>query len=168
VQTIDGPWEVSFDPAWGGPQSEQFETLISWTDHPDPGIQAYSGKATYTKLFSCNLQLDESATNRNGVKDLYLLDLGDVKDSGIASVRLNGKDLGIVWTKPFRVDISSALRAGRNELEIDVINSWRNRLLADSKLPADERLTKTNIQVKRDWRPLEAGLLGPVQILRRQ
>jgi hypothetical protein len=168
VLTIEGPWEVRFDPAWGGPKSVRFETLISWTDHPEAGIQAYSGKATYTKVFSCNLQLDESASNRNGPKDLFLLDLGDVKDSGIASVRLNGKDLGIVWTKPFRVDISGVLRRGRNELEIDVVNSWRNRLLADSKLSANERLTKTNIQVKRDWRPLEAGLLGPVQILRRQ
>ena len=168
VLTIEGSWEVHFDPAWGGPQSVQFDTLISWTDHPDPGIQAYSGKATYTKVFNCDFQLDESASNRNGRKDLFLLDLGDVKDSGIASVRLNGKDLGIVWTKPFRVDISGVLRRGRNELEIDVINSWRNRLLADSKLPIDERLTKTNIQVRRDWRPLESGLLGPVQILRRQ
>jgi hypothetical protein len=168
VLSIEGPWEISFDPAWGGPQSVQFDTLISWTDHPDPGIQAYSGKATYTKLFSCNLQLDESSTNRNGPKNLYLLDLGQVKDSGVASVRLNGKDLGIVWTKPFRVDVSGVLKQGRNELKIDVINSWRNRLLADDRLPADERLTRTNITVKRNWRPLKAGLLGPVQILHKQ
>lgn len=97
-------------------------------------------------------------------KDSYMLDLGDVKDIGIASIRLNGKDLGVVWTRPFRVDISGVLKAGRNELEIDVINSWRNRLLADNKLPVNERLTRTNIRVKRDWRPLDSGLLGPVQI----
>ncbi len=166
--SIEGPWDVSFDPAWGGPQSVRFETLISWTDHPNAGIKAYSGKATYAKVFDCDIQLDEPASNRNGRKDLFFLDLGEVKDSGIASVRLNGKDLGIIWTKPFRVDISDVLRRGRNELEIDVINSWRNRLLADNKLPADKRLTRTNIQIKHDWRPLEAGLLGPVQILHNQ
>jgi hypothetical protein len=93
------------------------------------------------------------------------LDLGDVKDMGIASVCLNGKDLGIVWTKPFQVDISGVLKTGNNELEIDVVNSWRNRLLADQKLPMDKRLSRTNIRVKPDWQPLDSGLLGPVQIL---
>ncbi|MBN2180390.1 MAG: hypothetical protein JW715_00645 [Sedimentisphaerales bacterium] len=169
VFSVEGPWEVCFDPALGGgPQSVQFETLISWTDYPDAAVKAYSGKATYKKIFVCDIQLDESGANQTEKKDLYLLDLGQVKDTGIASVRLNGKDLGVVWTKPFRVDILGALRSGRNELEIDVINSWRNRLLADNRLPADERLTRTNIQVKRDWRPLDSGLLGPVRILRRQ
>ncbi len=157
VYTIEGPWEVHFDPAWGGPQSVQFDKLISWTNHPDPGVKDYSGKATYKKVFDCTLKLNE--------KNSYYLDLGDVKDVGIAAVRLNNKDLGVVWTKPFQVEISDVLKAVQNELEIVVVNSWRNRLLADKKLPADQRLTKTNIQVKPDWKPLDSGLLGPVQIL---
>ncbi|MCJ7778526.1 MAG: hypothetical protein MUP16_09460 [Sedimentisphaerales bacterium] len=157
VYTIEGPWEVHFDLAWGGPQSVAFDTLISWTNHLDPGVKSYSGKATYKKVFDCNLQLNK--------KDSFLLDLGDIKDVGIAAVRLNGKDLGVVWTKPFQVDISGVLKTGQNELEITVVNSWRNRLLADQKLPVDKRLTRTNIQVKPDWKPLDSGLLGPVQIL---
>jgi hypothetical protein len=155
--TIEGPWGVHFDPAWGGPQSVQFDKLISWTNHPDPGVKSYSGKATYKKVFDCALQLSDT--------DSYWLDLGDVKDVGIASIRLNSKDLGVVWTKPFQVDISGVLKASQNKLEIVVVNSWRNRLLADQKLPADERLTRTNIRVKPGWKPLDSGLLGPVQIL---
>jgi hypothetical protein len=160
VYSIEGPWNVHFDPAWGGPQSVAFETLISWTNHSNPGVKNYSGKAIYKKVFDCNLQLDK--------KDSYFLDLGDVKDVGIASIRLNGKDLGVVWTKPFQVDISGVLTTGRNEVEIIVVNSWRNRLLADQNLPENERLTRTNIQVKPDWKPLDSGLLGPVQILCQQ
>jgi hypothetical protein len=165
VYTIEGPWDVNFwawpsltgDPAWGGQQSVTFDTLISWTNHSDPNVKNYSGKATYKKIFDCALQLSDT--------DSYWLDLGDVKDMGIASVCLNGKDLGIVWTKPFQVDISGVLKTGNNELEIDVVNSWRNRLLADQKLPMDKRLSRTNIRVKPDWQPLDSGLLGPVQIL---
>jgi len=157
IYTIEGPWEVHFDPAWDGPQTIVFDTLISWAAHPDPGVKDYSGKATYKKIFDYASKLDD--------KDSYWLDLGDVKDVGIAAVRLNGKDLGVVWTKPFQVDISGVLKTGQNELEIVVVNSWRNRLLADQKLPADEHLTRTNIRVKPDWQPLDSGLLGPVQIL---
>jgi len=168
VYSIEGPWDVHFDPAWGGPQSIQFDTLISWTNHPDQGIKAYSGKATYKKVFDCALKLNKPVSSRVERKDSYWLDLEDVKDVGIASIRLNGKDLGVVWTKPFRVDISDVLKTGQNELEVDVVNSWRNRLLADRKLSKDERLTRTNIQVKPDWQPLDSGLLGPVQILCQQ
>jgi hypothetical protein len=165
IYTIEGPWQVHFwawtsltgDPAWAGPQSVQFDTLISWTNHPDPNVKNYSGKAIYKKVFDCTLKLNK--------KSSYYLDLGDVKDVGITAVRLNGKDLGVAWTKPFQVDISGILKTGENELEVVIVNSWRNRLLADEKLPANERLTQTNIRVKPDWKPLDSGLLGPVRIL---
>ncbi len=160
IYTIEGPWDVHFEPAWGGPQSVTFDTLISWAARPDPNVRGYSGKAMYKKIFDFALKLDD--------QNSCLLDLGDVKDVGIAAVRLNGKELGVMWTKPFQVDISGVLKAGQNELEIAVVNSWRNRLLADQKLPADERMTRTNIQVKPDWRPLDSGLLGPVQIFYQQ
>jgi len=91
-----------------------------------------------------------------------------VEDSGIARVTLNGTDLGVVWTSPFRMDITKALKSGTNTVEIAVVNSWRNRLLADQKLPKEKRLTNTNIQVKPDWKPVDSGLLGPVKILQEQ
>ncbi len=155
VETIGGPWQVGFDPKWGGPEKVEFAELESWTENANEGIRYYSGKATYTKGFSF--------TKQDG--DCYLLDLGRVGDVGIAQVHLNGKDAGVVWCKPFRVEISGLLRSGENVLEIDVVNSWRNRLVGDRGLPEDERFTRTNITIRRDWELLESGLLGPIQIL---
>ena len=100
---------------------------------------------------------------RNG-RQLWL-DLGSVQNLGIARVRLNGDDLGVVWTPPFRVDITKALRAADNELGIEVVNSWRNRLVGDRELPEAERLTRTNITIHKGWKLRESGLLGPVRIL---
>jgi hypothetical protein len=170
VLLIDGSWQVDFfNPVWVGPGqsssdesvklviSRQFDKLMSWTQHPDSGVKFFSGKAVYKKDFAYNEALDSNKK--------YWLDLGDVKDSGFASVRLNGKDLGVVWAKPFHVEITGAIQSGDNHLEIAVINSWRNRLVGDRDLPEEKRLTKTNIRIDRRWQLLESGLLGPVQIL---
>jgi hypothetical protein len=99
--------------------------------------------------------------------------LGSVKDVGIAEVKINGKDKGIVWTAPFRVDISNELKKGANLLEISVVNSWYNRVAGDEIYPDKKQLTKTNIILKHDFRgrPIEkivlepSGLLGPVKVL---
>ncbi|MBS1565568.1 MAG: hypothetical protein JST39_14355, partial [Bacteroidetes bacterium] len=92
------------------------------------------------------------------------LDLGVVKN--IARVMLNGKSLGIVWTAPWQVDVSSALKTGTNNLEIEVINLWPNRLIGDAGLPIEKRLTNTNIPFKKDMPLLPSGLLGPVTLQR--
>lgn len=157
VQTLTGPWRAAFDPKWGGPESVTLETLTNWTDHTDPGIKFYSGKAVYETVFDFDGSIRMGKT--------YRLDLGEVLDVGICKVVLNGKDLGIVWTKPFHVDITSVLKAGDNRLQVSVINSWRNRLIGDRDLPKDQQRTRTNITVRRDWRLEPSGLLGPVQIL---
>lgn len=157
VQTLTGPWRVAFDPKRGGPERVTFETLTNWTDHADAGIKFYSGKAVYETAF------DFDGSIRTGKS--YQLDLGEILDVGICKVMLNGTDLGIVWTKPFRADITGVLKAGPNHLQVSVINSWRNRLIGDRELPKDRQLTRTNITVRRDWRLEPSGLLGPVQIL---
>ena len=86
----------------------------------------------------------------------------------MARVRLNGQDLGIVWAPPFRVEVSKALKKKGNKLEIEVVNSWRNRLVGDRDKPQDQRFTKTNITIRKEWPLLPAGLLGPVQLLKAQ
>ena len=160
VMTIAGPWQVRFDPNWGGPEKETFEKLTSWTQHSEPGIKFYSGKATYHTTFAFE--------EKNDRRKEYWLDLGEVGDIGIARVTLNGQDLGVVWTKPFRADISDVLRPGKNLLEVNVINSWRNRLVGDRDLPQSRRYTKTNIRIRPEWKLLESGLLGPVTIKKSQ
>jgi hypothetical protein len=83
-----------------------------------------------------------------------------------ASVRLNGVDCGVVWTRPARVDATHAARAGENELEIAVVNLWPNRLIGDERLPNARRFTQTNLRKFTAATPLyPSGLLGPVAVL---
>lgn len=156
VQEITGPWQVSFNSEWGGPEHTVFDELTSWTDMDDEGIRYYSGKAAYKKTFA--LKGPKQARR-------YMLDLGEVADIGMSKVRLNGRDLGVIWTTPFRVDITEALQEGANELTVEVVNSWRNRLVGDRSLPESQRYTRTNITVRKEWPLLKSGLLGPVRIL---
>jgi hypothetical protein len=150
---VHGPWSVSFDPKWGGPKSIEFDKLVSWTARSEEGIRYYSGTATYRTTF-----------DRPAAEGRLALDLGQV--ANIAEVRLNGKDLGIVWAPPFRLDITAAVKPAGNRLEIDVVNTWYNRLILDQTLPPEKRLTRTNVQVPKGSKPQESGLLGPVRIMR--
>ena len=157
MDSIKTTWTVAFDPKWGG-STVKMDKLISWTEHPNEGIKYYSGKAVYTTTF--NVKRLE--------KDLFL-DLGDIKDIGIARVKLNGKDLGIVWCPPYRIaeSVSSILKKKGNIIEIEVVNTWRNRLIGDRAKPENERLTKTNITIKPEWTLLPSGLIGPVRLMQK-
>ena len=122
---MTGPWEVSFDPRWGGPGTVVFQELEDWITRAEEGVKYYSGTAIYRKTFDAP---DAAAT---------YLDLGAVKN--LAHVRLNGEDLGIVWTAPWRVNVGKALRAKGNRLEIEVVNLWPNRLIGDGGLPKQDQ-----------------------------
>jgi len=94
--------------------SVKFDELTDWTKRPEPGIRNYSGKAVYRTEFDC------ADVSRDLVR---YLDLGTV--NVMASVKLNGKDLGIVWCDPWRVEIPKGLlKAKGNKLEITVANLW--------------------------------------------
>ncbi len=153
---IAGPWTVRFTPGWGAPASVNFAGLQSWTENTDPGIRYYSGTATYAARFT--VSAGQLANGRT-----LTLDLGDVRE--IARVRLNGKDLGIVWQKPFQVSITGTAKAGVNDFEVDVTNFWPNRLIGDQRLPPEKRYTHTNIRKFHADSPLmPSGLLGPVEV----
>jgi len=153
---LSAPWTASFDPKWGGPASTQFDELVSWTARSEPGIKYYSGTAVYTKNF------DLAGGVAKGQR--LWLDLGNVRE--LAQVRLNGKELGIVWAPPFRVEITGAVKPAGNALEVQVVNFWPNRIIGDELLPGPKRFTKTNIRKLTQTTPLmESGLLGPVRIM---
>jgi hypothetical protein len=175
VKTIEGSWNVSFDSKFGGPENIEFDKLQDWTNHEMRGIKYYSGIATYKKTFDIE-NLDDKK---------YYIDLGVVND--IARVKLNGKDIGVVWCAPWRIDISSALKEGENRLEIEVANRWINRLLGDKSEPEEYtrtvkfenglmggkeyqtgRYTFTTKSSMRSFsfsEPLSSGLEGPINIL---
>ncbi len=134
LATLSGPWQVAFDEAWGGPAGVTFENLEDWTRRPEEGIRYYSGMATYRKTFDAP----------PGKRRALYLDLGEVKN--LARVRLNGTELGIVWTAPWRVAVGDVIESKGNQLEIDVVNLWPNRLIGDGLLPESQRRTKTNVR----------------------
>ena len=154
--------KIDFNPNWGGSESVLIPELMDWTQHSDEGIKYYSGAAVYKKSFTWE---SESA-------EKYFLQLESVKDVGITEVKINGIDKGIVWTSPFRVEISEELQKGENTLEIKVVNSWYNWMAGDQIFPDKKQYTSTNIDLKHDFRgrpideiPLEpSGLLGPVKV----
>lgn len=155
VNRVPGPWTVSFPPDHGAPAQAQFPQLTSWTVNADPGVKYFSGTATYSTAFTAP---------RNGLrKDARLrLDLGDVKD--LAEVTLNGKQLGVLWKHPFVVDITDAVKVGKNQLEVKVTNVWPNRLIGDKQPGARQIAYATFDPYKADSPLLPSGLLGPVTI----
>ncbi|MCX6997350.1 MAG: glycosyl hydrolase, partial [Kiritimatiellaeota bacterium] len=145
VATLEGSWDVVFDPKWGGPEKVTFQSLQDWTKREERGIKYYSGVATYRKAFDLSKQAD--AGSRESDKRIYL-DLGTVHD--MARVRLNGKELGVVWCAPWRIEMTGAVKEKDNLLEIDVANRWSNRMLGDQH-PPDKDVRKVK------W---PSGLLG--------
>jgi hypothetical protein len=157
-QSLSDNWNIYFDTKWGGPAHVQVDTLKSWTLFNDKGIKYYSGNAVYKKSFSV------SANNLSGTK--VMLDLGNVLE--MASITINGNKMAVKWSAPFQFDISNYVKQGDNQLEVEVVNLWPNRLIGDGKLPVEQHLTKTNI-IKYEGADAESllrisGLLGPVKI----
>lgn len=153
---VTGPWTVKFDPKWGGPASAEFAQLISWTERSEPGIRFYSGAATYERTF------DAPVAARHAGQRLWL-DLGNVRE--LAQVWLNGKSLGVLWSPPFRADITGLLKPADNTLRIEVVNFWPNRIIGDASLPPAQRFTSTNIRkLTKDTPLMPSGLLGPLKV----
>ena len=156
---IKGPWNVSFVSKVGTPFQESFEALSPWNENADEKIKYFSGEGTYKKMIDVPAEWLNDGSN-------ILIDLGEVEN--LAEVIVNGKSVGIVWKKPFRVNISAALHEGENELEIKVVNLWVNRLIGDAQPDVEEKLTYTTMPFYRADSPLKpSGLLGPVTLIKK-
>ena len=164
------------------------ETLRDWTTYGENGdvastsLRYFSGTATYRTNFAIPQSHNFTISQFHN----FFLSLGRVP-TGLARVFVNGVDCGVAWCAPWEVDISSAIRDGENEIEIRYTNNWYNRLVGDSFLSEDARVTRSTL---RYWRhsgkdkadkdpshrrkrcsgpssddPLQhSGLLGPVVI----
>jgi hypothetical protein len=185
VQKIQGAWALDFDRDWGPAEKQTLSKLMSWSESANDLVKYYSGTATYYKKFTISeaaiKALKDDKTTRVG------LDLGKVEV--MARVNLNGEDCGIVWKPPYLVDISHAIKTGTNVLEIEVVNTWVNRMIGDEQLPLDAewkdwetlvewpdwfkegenspagRYTFTTARhYQKDSPLMPSGLLGPVKI----
>jgi len=177
AEEIAGPWQATF-PFQNGDVS--FGKLASWSDSPQPDVKYFSGTAAYHKTFQIPVGMI-------GDNHRLYLDLGDVEVN--AEVRLNGKNLGLLWKAPYRIEITDAAKPGDNSLEIKVTNLWVNRQIGDQQLPPDAgrdgggalskwpqwlldgtpnptgRQTFTNWELWKKDDPLVAsGLIGPVTL----
>jgi hypothetical protein len=185
--TLEGSWELTFPPGWGAPEKVALPALISWPEHEQEGVRYFSGTGTYVKEFELGGEWETRARDAQrtgtGARLRTFLDLGRVEV--IAEVVLNGRDLGILWKPPFRVEVGDSLKPGRNRLEVKVTNLWPNRLIGDEQIMAFEAMWKARERglPTKDWLKktgrhtfitcgeftkgqalLDSGLLGPVTL----
>jgi hypothetical protein len=161
VATITGAWQVGFPAKLGAPSAITLPALQSWTKHSDDGVRYFSGTASYTKSVTAPREWFRAGART-------LLDLGTVAD--MAEVLIDGRSVGVLWKPPYRIDVTGALRAGRNEIAIRVTNQWNNRILGDRMVPANRRVLSPVAGGGRGGgaaaaEPAESGLLGPVTVL---
>ncbi|MCW4461184.1 glycosyl hydrolase [Sphingomonas sp. BT-65] len=123
---LDRDWRVEFPTLGTAGVSRPLDRLASWSENADPAIRYHSGTGVYRTRV-------ELPAVRDGI--VAMLDLGRVAD--IARVKVNGRDAGIAWSPPFRLDVTPYLRAGTNTLEIHVANRWVNRLIGDEAIPVN-------------------------------
>ena len=156
LAVVEGSWNVSFQPGRGAPASVTLDTLSSWSDSQDKGVKYFSGTGTYTKTIQASADWFKPGAR-------LWIDLGDVKN--LAEVTVNGKSLGVVWHTPYRVDVTSALKPGANEVTIKVTNAWVNRLIGDQQPDATTKYTFADVKPYKANSPLlPSGLLGPVKL----
>lgn len=124
---LKGSWQLSFPEGLGAPlEVTELPELISLHKHPLDGIRYFSGTSTYQKEFT----MEQIGHNQR-----LFLDLGRVEI--LAEVEVNGKNLGVLWKRPFRVDVTDAIRTGSNMLKVKVTNLWPNRLIGDEQYPEE-------------------------------
>jgi hypothetical protein len=155
---LGGPWTLEFPDGPGDaspPRTFELDELVSWTQLEDRAARTFSGTARYRTTV-------EVPDEYLGDDRVLHLDLGEVKE--VAEVALNGTSLGIVWSAPFRVDVTGLLQAGENDLELRVTNLWHNRIVGDLRFPEAGIHAHTNLKhlFRADMELLPSGLLGPV------
>jgi hypothetical protein len=152
VATLDGPWAVRFN-GQGVAKELVFDTLTDWAMHPSDAIKHYAGTAEYGIRFTLPKPAEDKRT---------VLELGEV--AVIATVVVNGKEAGTIWTTPWEIDITPFVKPGQNDLSVRVANTWNNRLVADAARPPDQRQSYVSqpYRFKPDDPLHKGGLLGPV------
>lgn len=155
LEELTGPWNVVFDPSRRGPETPVvFETLQDWITSSEEQIKYYSGEAAYHIQFTVPQKQEE---------ERVVVELGNL--TSMAKVYVNGEYAGGVWTPPYKVDISSFVETGVNELQVVVVNNWMNRMIGDMSLSEAQRETWCLVNPYNTNSALQpSGLFGPVKI----
>jgi len=154
VLELAGPWKVSFDNDYIGFRKEvEMPKLENLAANSEPDLKYYSGTIRYSTTF-------ELASKPQGS---LFVNLNEVHV--MAKVKVNGQYVGGVWTAPWRLEVTDWVLEGTNQIEVEVVNTWGNRIVGDLNLPEDQRkiwLLHNGWNAKSDLPA--SGLVGPVRI----
>jgi hypothetical protein len=155
---ITNNWTVSFDTVMGGPATYRMDKLMDWASADSTGVKYYSGTAAYTRQFT----IEKGILSRGTHAYVTFENIQEV-----ASVSVNGKDCGIIWTPPYRTDITQHIKPGINEIRVQVTNTWNNRIVGDWRNPEKFQYIRTNAKSKFNAKSalLPSGLIGKGEIL---
>lgn len=158
LASLSGPWTVTFCQAPEQPaRTCTRDTLRDLSRSEEQFVRHYSGTIRYETTFSL-----PSPLPARGRIFLRAANVGVM-----ARIRVNGTPAGGLWTAPYRLDITDQVRSRENRLEVEVVNTWVNRLVGDSALPAEKRNTYCPNNPWRPDSPLPpSGLIGPVVVER--
>lgn len=150
-------WKVSFDTELGGPESYDMDELASWSEVDVEGVKYYSGTATYTRDFT----IEKSLLSKDTEVTVAFENIQE-----IARVHINGNDCGIIWTPPYKANITKYIKPGTNKITVEVTNTWNNRIVGDLRNPDEKAYTRTNAKNKFNENSplLESGLIGHAEI----
>jgi len=154
---ISDNWDLSFNHEMGGPESYKLEKLTSWEEIDHEGIKYYSGSVSYSREFS--------VTAETLSKDIEaFVAFEDIQE--MARVFVNGNDCGIVWLPPYKTNITRHLKAGTNNITVQVVNTWNNRIVGDLRNPDKKPFTNTNAKARfsENSSLLKSGLTGTAEI----
>ena len=154
---VNSPWSVQFDTTKRGIKNAvEFKTLTDWSENTNDSIKYYSGEAIYMNTFTLSPAKDRK----------YIINFDEIHD--LAGVKVNGISCGIIWTKPYSLDITKALKEGTNHIEITVANTWANRMMGDEDFGIEKDEKKkicTNARYRLPEKKLvKSGLVGNVTI----
>lgn len=151
-QTVTAPWNVTFESAFKTPAPVTLPRLQDLSTHANDSIRHFSGTATYTTV--ANLKKAPE-----GQRMYICFD----KIAAMGKVFINGKYAGGVWTTPYRLDVTDFIKDGENDIKVEVVNTWVNRIIGDLKSPREDQQVYCFINPYNPGSQLpQSGILGPV------
>jgi hypothetical protein len=151
IISLNNKWKVKLENI----DTVEIPTLIGWNQMKDTSFKFFSGTALYTNTFAI-AQKEYFSNYKIRFSNIY----------NLATVKINGVNCGTLWTYPYELNITKALKQGENKIEIEVTNTWHNKLIGDSYLPIEKRTTWTNAPFRLKDKQLQpAGIIGDVKII---
>lgn len=151
-ELTDNTWTITFEKTG---RTVTTKELFDWSKSELQDVKYYSGHVAYETTFK----------HKGKPEGNTYIDLGEVEN--IATVYVNGQLCGTAWRAPYLVDITKALKKGKNTLKVVVVNTWANALQGnDLGTPPFEGIWTNGKYRRASKELLPAGLLGTVKVVK--